>query len=177
MFARTTRRPSRTPAGLALVALAVVLLVAVPVAYAKGPPSLVTISGPGIQEPIEITDPPLLEAFAFYQFNNLELRTDPPANPGAGYTITRYVPRENGGELMPWDSLTYYPRRGAPGLIYFNGLNPSIGTTEGQGQWYLATPAGDAAMQRILAAQSKAPASRAFGPRQAHPLQSARLPL
>lgn len=137
-------------AGLVLAAL----LIPVQVTLAKGPPSKITISGPGIEGEIEITDPEMLEPFSFYQFNDLERRTDAPADPGTGYTITRYILDNDGAELIAWDTLTYYPREGELGLIYFDGLNPEFGATGGQGMWYLATPEGDAAMRDILAGAS-----------------------
>ncbi len=137
-----------------LAALAAMLILVLPV-YAKGPPDQVTISGPGIRGEIVIAHSALLNAFSFYEFNDLNRRMDAPAvTPGEGYHITRYV-RQNGGgpdDLMVWDTLTYYLNPDGPGYLYFDGLDPSIGGTEGQGEWYLPSEAGDAAMKQILAA-------------------------
>ena len=38
-----------------------VLLAGVPLAYSKGPPDLILISGGGLDQPVEITDPASLE--------------------------------------------------------------------------------------------------------------------
>jgi hypothetical protein len=134
--------------------LAIALLLARP-AEAKGPPNMVTITGPGIAGQVRITDASMLDPFSFYQFNDLERRIDPPAGDlGPGYRITRYVMASRGGRmaLIAWDYLTYYPNpAGGPGYLYFDGLDKSIGSTEGQGEWYLPSRAGDALMQRILA--------------------------
>ncbi len=129
------------------------------VAFAKGPPAQVTITGPSIKGEIVITDPALLEAFSFYQFNDLGQRIDGPRSHGIGYTITRYI--EDGSKMKAWDTLTYYPDpAGGFGWVYFDGLTPSIGSTEGQEQWYLPSEAGAAAMRQVLAQSAAAESLR-----------------
>ena len=39
------------------------LVAGVPLAYSKGSPDLILISGGGLNQPVEITDPALLKAF------------------------------------------------------------------------------------------------------------------
>ncbi len=140
-------------ASLGVIVLAAVLVLALP-AEAKGPPEMVTITGPGIAGEIRISDADTLMPFSFYQFNNLERRIKAPAGDlGPGYRITRYIVDSAGGQnsLKAWDYLTYYPNpSGGLGYLYFDGLDPSIGSTEGQEQWYLPSEDGDAAMKRVL---------------------------
>jgi hypothetical protein len=134
---------------IALAGAAAVSLIA-SIALAKGPPAQVTITGPTIDGEIVITDPATLDFFSFYQFNDLGRRIDAPKSYGIGYTITRYI--DDGGKLSAWDVLTYYPDpAGGLGWLYFDGLNPSIGSTEGQEQWYLPTEQGADIMRGILA--------------------------
>lgn len=134
---------------LAVTLVAVALLLFAGTALAKGPPGRVTIEGPGLDGPISITDPDTLMAFAFYMFNDLNRRIEPPGISGEGYTITRYI--QTGNTEIAWDSLTYYPNPDGAGYVYFDGLLSPGSSTEGQGEWYVASVDGEAAMQRILA--------------------------
>jgi len=141
----------------ALVLIAALVLKGCPssvgVASAKGPPDKVTITGPGIKGELEITDLNTLNAFAIYQFNDLERRIEKPHVSSAGYKITRWTQAQRRGKmtLIPWDYLTYYPDpAGGPGYLFYDGLDPSIGSTEGQGEWFLASEDGGAAMKRII---------------------------
>jgi hypothetical protein len=136
--------------------LLVALLLAVGPVAAKGPPAKVGITGPGIEGELRVTDPALLDALSFYGFNDLARRIDAPTvTPGTGYRIYRYADGESA-----WDSLTYYPDpEGGLGYLYFDGLNPAVGSTEGQGEWYLPSEAGAAAMRQILVENSLLPAT------------------
>jgi hypothetical protein len=140
---------------LTFVLIAALMLIPLSVARAKGPPEQVTISGPGINGEITITGSDVLNAFSFYQFNDLNRILDaPPQIEGEGYHITRWLTQQKQGtrQLLPWDTLTYYPDpAGGPGYVYFDGLDPSIGSTQGQGEWYVASEAGGAAMTAIIA--------------------------
>ncbi len=125
-------------------------------ALAKGPPSKVTISGPGLVGEVEITDPKLLRAFSFFLFVNIEQRIEAPSEPGEGYVVTRYI--ENGAELIPWDRAIYYPHpTDELGVVFLEGLiGPS--STQFDGYWYRASPEGDTAMRQILAKHLATPA-------------------
>jgi hypothetical protein len=138
---------------------ATALSVVASVAFAKGPPAQVTITGPNIDGEIVITDPSILDFFSFYRFNDLGRRIDAPESYGIGYTITRYV--EDGDKMKAWDTLTYYPDpEGGLGWLYFNGLMPSIGTTEGQEQWYAPTEQSAAILRGILTPNAAAQSLR-----------------
>ena len=118
------------------------------VIQAKGPPSKVTITGPGLVEEVEITDPDQLMAFSFFQFENIGRKIEPPATTGEGYVVTRHV--QDGTKLTPWDRVIYYPgSNGELGIVFLEGL---IGesSSEFDGYWYWASRDGDMAMQKIL---------------------------
>ena len=147
------------------IAFALLLLIAfwlvshTPVS-AKGAPDKVTISGPGIDGEIEVTDVLLLEVFGFYRFNDMGNKVSKPIMVGDGYVITRFISHED--RMIAWDKVTYYHSQdGDNGVLFFNGLLQGM-STEGQGYWYLATEEGDKIMERILA-QKRRIASWGYG--------------
>lgn len=137
---------------LTMIAAVVFVALATVPAFAKGPPSKATISGPGLPGTVEITDPALLNALSFFQFENVNENNRhgiaAPAHPGAAYLITRYVENPD-RSFRPWDELHYYPADNR-GYVFLDGL---IGDsyTEFDGRWYQASPEGDAAMKQLLA--------------------------
>ncbi len=140
---------------MGLMALGAALGVSLP-AEAKGPPDLVTITGPGIAGEIRVTAAEELLAFSFYQFNDLGRRIEAPEGDlGRGFRITRWIHNTGRSGLKEWDYLTYYPNPdGGLGYLFFDGLDPAIGSTQGQGEWYRPSVDGDAAMKRLLARAS-----------------------
>jgi len=76
---------------LVLVAMALAVLWVPLPAAAKGPPSKVTVRGPGWADEIEISDPEVLEAFSFFQFEDINFPVEAPADAGEGYVITRHI--------------------------------------------------------------------------------------
>jgi hypothetical protein len=64
------------------------------------------------------------------------------------------------GNLVAYDQLHYYAptRPGARGLVFYDGLLGN-NSSELDRKWYLATPGGDRAFQRLLV--GPAPATRA----------------
>ena len=129
------------------------LCCAASIAVAKGPADKATLAGPGLATAIEIADPADLAALGFLALEQVETNgragVTPPADPGPAFLLTRYL-RQPDGRYRAWDELHYYPAAGTPGLIFFDGLVGSS-STEFDGKWYPATPAGDAALRRILA--------------------------
>ncbi len=118
-------------------------------AWAKGPPDRVEISGPGSDNPIVITDPDLLQTFSVYGFENIRSSVDNMKFLGQGYVLTRYVKR--GVELIAWDELVYYPRPfGLRGYVYYSGQLESRSTPYDEKR-YLVSTEGDVAMHGILA--------------------------
>lgn len=126
------------------------LLIPYTVALAKGPPDKVTITGPGLKAPVEITDAETLQAFSFFQFEDSEHAIASPNHPGYGYVVTRFV-RESEGDYLAWDRLSFHPNpSGSGGLVHYEGLLGEGMSSEFDGGWYLASDAGDAAVREIL---------------------------
>jgi hypothetical protein len=143
-------RPGRILGGLLVVGI---LLSAAALAVAKGPPSLVSITGPGLAEPVEIDDPTVLEAFSFFIFEDVTTAQAAPDNPGEGYVVTRYITANNGISLKPWDRVIYYPASGeVDSSAYLEGLIGEDMSTEFDGAWYPVSTEGEAAMQAIIRA-------------------------
>jgi hypothetical protein len=116
-------------------------------AFAKGPPDKVIVQGPGLSGEVEITDPRRLQAFGFFQFEDISQRVDPPSDPGPGYVITRYV-RDPARGWIAWNRLIYYPPRGGrPGVVWAEGLSV---TTNYDGFWYAVSAEGERVMEEIL---------------------------
>ncbi len=142
------------------VALTVSLLTA-SAALAKGAPSKVTITGPGLRGEVEITDPALLQAFSFSQFENLNQKIEAPhVAPGVAYVVTRYAQDEE--SLAPWDRVIYYSGpQGELAAVFLEGpIGPN--SSELDGGWYQASPAGDATMRRVLAEHLPTMPARAY---------------
>jgi LPXTG-motif cell wall-anchored protein len=144
-----TQRSLRHPLALALLAA----LTTVSLALAKGPPDKLTISGPGLQGEIEVTDPALLADIGFgglEEFDSNGRHGIPEPAVGEGYTLIRLLRNPN-GTFQPWDQLRYYPNAlDGRGVVFYDGLiGPN--TSEFDGRWYFARPAGEAGMQRLLA--------------------------
>lgn len=135
-----------------VIPLAIVMLLLIPlsVAWAKGPPSKVVITGPGLADPVEIESPEVLEPFSLFQFELTDQPAGPPSDPGPGYMVTRLM-LESDGEYRAWDRIVYFPNlKGTGGVVFYMGLVDENMSTEFDGEWYLVSQAGDAAMRDIL---------------------------
>jgi hypothetical protein len=100
--------------------------------FAKGSYAFITIDGPDLKEPIRSTDPALTsDFFTFAEFYQNE--TEAPADPGAGYEVTRYY--VDAGQEVKFDRLHYYPDTG---YVYYDGL--VNGSSEYDRKWYPAKP-------------------------------------
>lgn len=143
------RQRSLLRARPALALLLAALLV--PAALAKGPPDKLTISGPGLDGEVEVTDRELLAEIGFgalEDFNENQRSGIAEPSVGEGYTLVRALRNPN-GTYQPWDQAHYYPNPGGRGYIFYDGLvGPN--TSEFDGKWYHARPEGEAAMQRLL---------------------------
>lgn len=116
---------------------------------AKGDFSFITIIGANITEPMQVTDPALMTGFfAFADF--FHDKTKAPADPGAGYEITRFY--MNGSVAVPFDRLHYYPDAG---LVYYDGI--VNGSSEYDGKWYIAKSDIKAAFEKVLPSKSPFP--------------------
>lgn len=114
-----------------IVALSALLLTTL-VAGAKGGFDFLTITGPGLEEPVRLEHYALVtDFFAFANF--FEDRTTAPADPGPGYEITRHY-TEGIGDVI-FDRLHYYPESG---FVFYDGIEN--GESEYDGEWYTANP-------------------------------------
>ena len=126
-------------------------------ALAKGPADKITISGPGLSEPIEITDAQILEQFSpwsetFFDKGRGTL-ADPPEVEST-YQVRFYL-KDEGGELRSSYSFDYAP--GNPGYIHLPGKgDPLYETNKGlilrgeDGGWLYASTAWYDMMQHML---------------------------
>jgi hypothetical protein len=118
---------------------------------AKGPPAKAIIEGPGLQEPVEVTDLRLLQGLSIFGFEDINRPIEEPANLEKGYTVTRYS--QDGSKLMAWDRAIYYPGApGEPGVVFYEGLVDPNMWSEFDGRWYAVTEAGEVTIQEILVA-------------------------
>jgi len=126
------------------ILLIVITLFAIPASVlAKGPFTYLTITGPGISGDISVTDPAMLDFFAFADFSKGSI--EPPANLGTSYIVTRSFVDEN-DEAQNFDLLHYYPDTG---YVYYDGL--INGSSEYDKQWYVARPDVEAGFNSALA--------------------------
>jgi hypothetical protein len=145
-----------------LAILCIVSLITTSVALAKESADKISISGPGLSEPIEITDPKILNQFNPYASNFLDLRrgvlAEPPKNEQL-YQVLFYF-YNTGGTLEARYAFQY--ALGQNGPIYLPGKNDelyklnSILLREGfDGHWITASSEWDDLMQRLLEGDRK----------------------
>ena len=145
--------------GLAVLTL-LILTTSAALAWPDQPPDRATLSGPGLTGEVEITGKENLGALQLGVFEDFSHGPIAAPNVGEGYRITRYFYEAS----FNFGVLHYYPDpSGGRGYVFFeDGPDLSGNHTAYDGQWFYATPEGDAAMQRILA-QVAAPAPSPTG--------------
>jgi hypothetical protein len=134
------------------------------IAFAKGPADKITISGPGLVEPVEMTDPQSLERFSpwgdeFFD-SYLGVLAEPP-KPDTTYQVRIYV-----GQRDPY-TFQYAPLY--PGYVYLPGrgdewYETNIGTINRpglDGHWLYASAGWHDAAQPLLPASTPLPATPA----------------
>jgi hypothetical protein len=129
-----------------------------PVAFAKGPADKITISGPGLAMPIEITDRATLNRFSpwsdeFFDLNTGTLAEEPETN--SLYEVQFYL-KDSAGELVVRYGFLYAP--GEPGYIYFPGKdnegyqrNVGLMIRDQDGGWVYASQAWESFVSVLLA--------------------------
>jgi hypothetical protein len=151
---------------LAAVAVLVAGLLRVTPALAKSPPDKLSVTGPGLARPVEITDAPSLAAFdpwtrGFIAWERGLAARPPPLE--ETYSVAFHL-RRLGGDLAVIYVLRYAPDpAGGPGFIHIPGPGTpeyrlNIGTIitgssdrwDPNGQWQHATAGWDALMRRAL---------------------------
>jgi len=120
-----------------------VLCAFIPISLAAGgQPSAVTISGPGLQRPIIVTDPLALPALGIASLMDVRQPIPAPTVLGSGYDVQR----------NDFDHALYYPgtNLNVTSMHYLGLVN---GASEYDDHWYRVSPTGDETMRRILAQQ------------------------
>ncbi len=131
------------PVGLLLVG------VAVQTALAKGPPQHVRIDGPGLADPLEITEPGELEALGMASLEDFFSSVPDPGALARVYLLTRSY--QDGDRMVPFDQVLYAPGPpGDRGYVYYVGI--INGWSEYDGKWFRATRIGTQAIEGLLAA-------------------------
>ncbi|MBI3971761.1 MAG: hypothetical protein HY332_10780 [Chloroflexi bacterium] len=157
---------ARLRAVLLLLLVLLVVLLPASAAFAKSLPDRIVVAGPGMVEPIEITDQASLSGFnpwtrGFIAWDRGPVAAPPPAE--QTYTASFYLKNGDGARSLIF-VLHYRPdSSGGPGYIYIPGPGDewyrlNIGTiiTGGSdhwnpnGKWQYATPAWDTVMRRAL---------------------------
>lgn len=138
-------------------------------ALAKGPADKITISGPGLSEPIEITDARILEKFspwgeAFFDERQGFLAESPVVD--ASYQVQFFM-RDQGGELRLSYIFEYAP--GDPGYIHLPGkgdkdyeINKGTIMRREDGGWLYASEGWYDLMRNLLGDQEIFAAARSL---------------
>lgn len=132
-------------------------------AFAKGPADQITITGPGLANPVVITDPQALAPFSPWSDQFFDPRHEilgRPSNDKSLYQVTIFEKDET-GQLQRMYAFRYAP--GAPGAIYLPGRgeagyveNVSTILRDGlDGHWVRASQGWDSLMQQALAASGR----------------------
>ena len=128
------------------LALSLTLITSITV-FAKGGFSFITVTGKDLKDAVRLTDPALTEDFfAFADF--FQDKAKEPANPGAGYEITRYY--IDGKRDVAFDRLHYYP---GTSFVYYDGI--VNGSSEYDGEWYTAKPEIKTVFENVLLKQTQ----------------------
>lgn len=123
-------------------------LAVLPRASAKGPADRVTITGPGLDEMIDITDPDIVEPLSMVMLEDFEQSINMPERLGPGYELTRYFRLED-GTYRPFDQVAYYPNLyGGSGYVNYIGI--VNGWSGYDGEWFRAREEADRLMRQVL---------------------------
>jgi len=130
-----------------LLILALCLFVPTTLAFAKGDFDYITVDGPGLTDKLNITNPLLThDFFVFADFSKGAIA--PPVDPGEGYEIVRVYIVDT--KAHPFDQLYYYPYTG---YVFYYGL--AEGSSEYDGQWYIANPSANDPFRASLAERAR----------------------
>lgn len=135
------------------------------VADAKSPPTKVVLTGPGLPQPVTITDRASTEQFNPWGRKFIDWERGLAANPppmSEAYVVSIFVADDSGS---PAYTLYYAPRAEGSGLLYFPGpqdfhYRANIGTIMGasssdrwnpEGKWQYATRQADQVLRGAVA--------------------------
>jgi hypothetical protein len=131
------------------VLITAALLAQFSAAHAKGPADRIVISSPLLAEDMVLTDRDTLVQISMANLENFEAGSiEAPAGLTAGYTLDRQF-EESPGKFRSFDRVVYYADPGGDlGYVFYEGI--VNGSSEYDGRWFRARPAGDAAMRMII---------------------------
>lgn len=163
-----------------LSALLLFLLLSVSVAQAKAIPDKITVTGPGLTNPLEITDPEILEASnpwagEFVDWDAAKITETPPVN--RRYEILVHL-RDRNDSFRVIYAFHYAPDpSGGRGYIYLPGMDDqwydvNVGTIVRPSGWQRASAQWDAIMDQTLAAARPPSGPARFGPLAVRGIQS-----
>jgi hypothetical protein len=119
-------------------------------ALAKGDFDRITISGPGLQGEVEVTDRPTLDALGMISLTGSFSEIDAPTAPGNGYEITRSYWDAGRDAFIAFDHVMFYPGEdGATPIVQYIGI--MNGSSEYDGDWFQPTEEAARAMDAIVA--------------------------
>jgi hypothetical protein len=148
------------------------LLACAPLGYSKGPVDLILISGSGLNQSVEITDPTSLKAFSPWvgQFADWQQKAavDVPCSRRSFEVLFymkwpgRFSELDRGDLKMIY--FTRYCSTGTVGYVYLPGRSePYFGENNGtiirgnaDGKWHVATPAWDSLLRHAVATKVQA---------------------
>jgi len=129
---------------------AVLTLWFVTLAWAKGAPPKITISGPDLEGAVEVANWEGLGCIAPGALFRISEAISTPTQRGNGYEVVRYAWTTDGA-YRPFDRLHYYLHpAGGTGFIFYDGGAAFGGGPDGGGRWYHAPPVGGAARLQWL---------------------------
>jgi hypothetical protein len=125
---------------VAVVSLVLLFMTSV-AALAKGPPTSVTIEGPGLA-PLTLTDRPVLETVGLGRLEVWAPQSGAPVDLSLpSYVLTRRWTSE------VWDRVRYYPVPDGSAYVLYETTSMTGGT---QGKWFPVSPASDQALRQLI---------------------------
>jgi len=161
----------KTKRSILSVVLALVILLIPTAVHAKELGRL-TITGPGIQGEITVTDPSvLMKLMDAGFFDEDSVLKGAPANLGEGYTVTSYLDVK--GTMTPFIEMVYYPiETGTPGYMQITGrLDGS--TLRKVDEWATISAEADKMFRIVMAANKVTLQSAVIAPQPASDVQPA----
>ena len=143
-------------------------MAAVPLAYSKGPVDLILVSGGGLNQPVEISDPEALNAFnpwvgQFADWKSRSLADAPCFRRSVEVVFYMKWPERRASALDRGDLKMIYATRycwdGTAGYVYLPGRSEPLYSFNGRtiirgdadGKWHKATPGWDSLLSSAVA--------------------------
>lgn len=138
-------------ARFARLAALVLFLLLLPLSgvLAKGPFARITVDGPGLTGPVDITDADVLSMLGMAEMMDLFVTIDAPVEAGPGFELQRFFHDDRQNVDVQFDTVHYYPHA-SDGLAYVHYIGIQNGSSEYDGRWFAVTHEGDSAMRSVL---------------------------